>query len=119
MQGQSWPTARSRAVFAVGFGRLVCTLGAGVLPFGTLWGVKQTSEGRRCGIASPMSAFAGKADAVAHPSECLLIAISGHSTTVHSDLRQPNLLPFSPSSRCYPGNLGLYEKSTGIPLILL
>ncbi len=80
MQGQSWPTARNRAVFAVGFGRLVCTLGAGVLPFGTLLGVKQISEGRRCGIASPMSAFGGKADSLVHLSECLLIARSGHST---------------------------------------
>ncbi len=26
-------------------------------------------------------------------------------------LRQPNLLPFSVSLRCYPGNLGLYDKS--------
>jgi hypothetical protein len=27
------------------------------------------------------------------------------------DLRQPNLLPFSVSSWCYPADLGLYEKS--------
>ncbi len=61
---------------------------------------------RKADTAKLMSGFGGKADASGHPSECLQLATSGHSATVHSDLRQLNLLPFSASSRCYPGNIG-------------
>ncbi len=43
-----------------------------------LSGAKRTSEGRRCGIASRMSAIGGKADVTADLSACPLIARSGH-----------------------------------------
>ncbi len=40
-------------------------------------------ERQRCGLA-PMSAFGGKADSLAHLSECPLIARSGHWRWPHA-----------------------------------
>ncbi len=45
---------------------------------GNLANSMEVSMERHAGLA-PMSAFGGKADSLAHLSECLLIARSGHS----------------------------------------
>ncbi len=44
-----------------------------------LLGVKRTSKGHCRDVAPRMSALGGRADVIVQPSECPLIAISGHS----------------------------------------
>ena len=100
LQGQSWSAAWKRAGFGVGFGRRFacfglirfacfgCASGAGV--FG--WVCTSAGNVRSC-----------KADALAHLSECPLIAISGHLNDWRTATVEPNLpfahSPYSASGR--------------------